>query len=393
MVFFSDPAAIKQIFTGNPDQLRAGQANTVVFKLLLGPNSILRLDGARHRHERKLLMPPFHGERMRLYGDMMGEIADRSIDTWPVDTSFPFHSRMQDITLDIMLRTVCGVDEGVRLSRMRALMIEMLRLVVVGNPFLPLLGWRRYTRLRRDLYLFLSDEIRRRRTTPPDGRTDIMAMLVAARDEDGRPMSDEEIRDEMITILMVGHETTATSLAWVMHCLLENPNVLETVRAEVASVAGTGPSVPRPPAEEIAQLGYLDAVIKETARLHPVVPIVGRQIETDMRVGDHELPAGSIVAPCIYLTHRRPDLWPDPNAFTPARFVGRRVDPYMFFPFGGGVRHCLGAAFATYEMKIVLARVLSRVTLRPDPDHTVRVVRRGLLLGPSGGVPVIRASA
>ena len=172
MVFFSDPAAIKQIFTGNPDQLRAGQANTVAFKLLLGPNSILRLDGARHRHERKLLMPPFHGERMRLYGDMMGEIADRSIDTWPVDTSFPFHSRMQDITLDIMLRTVCGVDEGVRLSRMRALMIEMLRLVVVGNPFLPLLGWRRYTRLRRDLHLFLSDEIRRRRTTPPDGRTD-----------------------------------------------------------------------------------------------------------------------------------------------------------------------------------------------------------------------------
>ena len=210
-----------------------------------------------------------------------------------------------------------------------------------------------------------------------------MAMLVAARDEDGRPMSDEEIRDEMITMLVVGHETTATSLAWVMHCLLENPNVLETVRAEVASAAGTGPSVPRPPAEEIAQLGYLDAVIKETARLHPVVPIVGRQIETDMRVGDHELPAGSIVAPCIYLTHRRPDLWPDPDAFTPARFVGRRVDPYMFFPFGGGVRHCLGAAFATYEMKIVLARVLSRVTLRPDPDHTVRVVRRGLLLGPS----------
>ncbi len=391
MVFFSDPAAIKQVFTGDPERLQAGQANSMAFKLIVGPNSILLLDGARHKRERKLLMPPFHGERMRLYGDMMCEIVDRSIDAWPVEASFPIHSRMQEITLDIILRTVFGVDEGVRLSRLRALMIEVLGLLVGRNPFLAMAAWRRLTQLRRDIDRLLYDEIRLRRATTQEERTDIMAMLVAARDEDGRSMSDEEIRDEMVTLLVAGHETTATWLAWVIHRLLQNPDVLATARAEVASVIGGGPHASRPTAEQVAELSYLDSVIKETARLNPVAPIVARLLETDTRIGDYELPAGSIATPCIYLTHRRPELWPEPEAFNPERFVARRVDPYTFFPFGGGVRYCLGAAFATYEMKIVLARVLSRVALRPDPDHTVSMVRRGVMFAPSGGVPVIRA--
>ena len=218
-----------------------------------------------------------------------------------------------------------------------------------------------------------------------------MAMLVAARDEDGRPMSDEEIRDEMITMLLAGHETTATSMAWVIHRLLQDPEALATVQAEVASVIGRGPHTPRPTAEQVADLNYLDAVIKETARLNPVIPITARHLETNMHIDGYDLPAGSIAAPCIYLAHRRPDLWSDPEEFKPERFIAQRTDPYTFFPFGGGVRYCIGAAFATYEMKIVLARVLSRVKLRPDPDHTVRMVRRGITFAPSGGVPVIRA--
>ena len=196
-------------------------------------------------------------------------------------------------------------------------------------------------------------------------------------------VSGAEIRDETITILLAGHETTATSLAWVMYRLLQHPDVLETARTEVASVFGNGRQASL--AEQVAELGYLDAVIKETARLHPVVPIVVRYLEAPTRIGDFDLPAGSVAAPCIYLTHRRPDVWPDPETFRPERFIDRRVDPYAFFPFGGGARHCLGAAFATYEMKIVLARVLARVSLRPDPGpygahgaarHHIRAIGR-----------------
>ena len=390
MVFFSDPAVIRQVFTGDAERLQAGQANSKVFRLIVGPNSVLVLDGARHKRERKLLMPPFHGERMRLYGDMMCEITDRSIDTWPVETPFPIQPCMQEITLDIILRAVFGVNEDAHHSRLRALLMEYQRVMVGRNFFLTLIAWRRLTRLQRAIDRLLYDEIKRCREETEAGRTDIMAMLVAARAEDGQPMSDEEIRDELITMLLAGHETTATALAWVIHRLLQNPNVLASARAEVASVIGYGGNAPRPDAGQIGELKYLDAVIKETARLNPVVPIVVRLIETDTHIGGYDLPAGSIVAPCIYLTHRRPDLWSDPEGFKPERFIARRTDPYTFFPFGGGVRYCIGAAFATYEMKIVLARLLARVSLRPDPGHAVRMVRRGITFAPSGGVPVIR---
>ena len=392
MVFFTDPGAIRQIFTADSEQFRAGKANAV-FEMFFGPNSLLLLDGARHRRERRLLMPPFHGERMRLYGEMMYEIADRSIDAWPVDRSFPVHARLQDITLEVMLRVVFGVADETRLIRLGKAVVEALDLWDVGNPLRPIKALWGFGRVRREIDALLLDEVRRRRAEEPEERTDIMSKLLAARDEDGSAMSDEEVRDEMFTMLVAGHETTATLVAWVIHRLLENPDVLEAARAEVASVVGSGPRPPAPTAEQVARLGYLDAVIKETSRLHPVVPIVVRQLETDHAVGSVALPAGCIAAPCIYLVHRRPDLWPEPNSFDPGRFVGRRSDPYTFFPFGGGVRHCLGAAFATCEAKIVLARVLSRVNLQPDPDYAVRVVRRGLALGPSAGLPVIRMAA
>ena len=401
LVFFSQPAAIKEIFTGDPETLRAGRGNEIL-RPVFGPNSVLLLDGERHRRERKLLMPPFHGERMRLYGGIMREIVDRSIDGWPVEHVFPIHKQMQQITLDIILRTVFGVDEGEMLSRLRVLLVEFLRLVG-SSPLLlirrlqvnlgPFTAWKRIGELGREINRLLYDEIARRKMAALEERTDIMAMLVAARDEDGQPMTDDEIRDEMITMLVAGHETTATSLSWVVHRLLQNPDVLATAQAEVASVFGYGSQGPEHLAEQLTELSYLDAVIKETARLDPILPIVTRYLETPMRIGDCDLPAGCVVSPCIYLTHRRPDVWPEPEAFKPERFVDRRVDPYTFFPFGGGLRHCLGAAFATYEMKVVLARLLLRVVLRPDPSHKVRVVRRSITFAPSGGLPVVRTAA
>ena len=397
IAFFSDPAAIKQIFTASPEHALAGRAN-VVLKPILGENSILLLDGARHKRERKLLMPPFHGERMRLYGDIMREIADRSIDTWPIEQPFPIHERMQAITLDIILRTVFGVDEGSLLQKLRSLLIEFLRLVG-SSPLLlirwlqinlgPLTSWQRVGKLSREIDTVLYEQIAQRKAATQNGRTDIMAMLVEARDEDGRPMSDQELRDEMITMLLAGHETTATSLSWVVHRLLQNPAVLEKVRAERQRVIGDGPIQ----TEHVSELEYLDATIKETARLNPIVPAVVRYLEQPTQIGAYEIPADCVAAPCIYLTHRRPELWPEPETFNPERFVGKRVDPYTFFPFGGGVRHCLGAAFATYEMKIVLAQILSRVSLRPVPGHTVRVVRRSIMFAPSEGMPVIREAA
>ena len=392
IVFLTNPAAIRQVFTGDPECLQAGQANSRILRWLVGPNSLLVLDGARHRRERKLLTPPFHGERMRLYGDMMCEITDRSINTWPVESLFLIHPRMQEITLDIILRAVFGVNEDARHSRLRTLMMKYLQVMVGRNPLMTIVAWKRLTRLQRDIDRLLYDEITRCRREAHEGRSDIMAMLVAARDEDGLPMSDEEIRDELVTMLLAGHETTATSLAWVIHRLLQNPDVLATARAEAVSIIGDGENAPGPAAEQIAQLNYLDAVIKETARLDPVIPITTRFLETDMHIGAYELPAGSIAAPCIYLTHRRPNLWSDPEEFNPERFLGNRVDPYTFFPFGGGVRYCIGAAFAAYEMKIVLARILSRMNLRPDPNYSVRMVRRGITFSPSGGVPVIRSA-
>ena len=391
LVMFSDPEAIREIFTGDPELLRAGEANNLL-EPMLGQHSLLLLDGPRHLRERRLMLPPFHGERMQAYGRVMREIADRSIDAWPVGRPFPIHERMQAITLDVILRTVFGLDEGAVLVRLRECIRSLTAFVSGALGVLLLMPWLqrdlgrlspggRFARLAREIDDILFAEIARRRAEGATGRDVILSMLIAARDEGGQPMSDQELRDEMVTLLLAGHETTATSLAWAFHRLLGRPDVLAKLRDEV----GGGPVEP----EQVGRLEYLDAVDKETARLNPVIVNVGRRLQAPMRIGGHDLPAGVVASPCIYLTHRRPDLWPDPARFDPERFIGARPSPYAFFPFGGGVRRCIGAAFAAYEMKIVLAEVLARVELRAAPGYTVRTVRRTVTLAPSGGMPVV----
>lgn len=392
VVFFSAPEAIKEIFTGDPEDLRAGEANVVVAPLV-GRGSLLVLDGARHRRERRLLMPPFHGERMRLYGDVMRTIADAVIDRWPVGASFPLHPEMQGITIDVILRTVFGIDEGARLTLLRDRLTRMLDFSAarpwIGIPWLQVdLGafsaWGRFTKFVREIDVMLYEEFARRRAAGTAGRADILSLLLEARDEQGAAMTDGELRDEMITLLLAGHETTATTLAWVTHRLVQHPEVLARAVAEAHAAVGA-PAAP----DQAGALDYVEATIKETMRLNPIIPAVGRAVARPMAVAGHELPAHTIVGPCIYLTHRRPDIWTDPERFDPERFLVRKPGPYEFFPFGGGVRHCLGAAFAMYEMKIVLAEMLTRVELRAAPGYTVRVVRRGLTFAPSGGMPVV----
>ena len=389
IVMFSEPAAIKEIFTGDHDELRAGEAN-VVLAPFVGPNSLLLADGTRHRRKRRLLMPPFHGERMQLYGEVMRTITDRTIDEWPVGRPFPIHHDTQRITLDVILRAVFGLDEGERMDALRSRLVEGAALVT-NHPILMLkwmqrdLGnltkWRRVVQVRDEADALLFEEFARRRAEDGNGRTDILSLLMAARDENDEPMSDGELRDEMVTLLLAGHETTATTLAWVVQHVLGHPAVYDRLRTELRERDGDGFGA--------GDLPYLDATIKETQRLMPIIPMVGRRLHSAMRIAGHDLPPGVIVAPCMYLTHRRPELWEDPAAFRPERFLAKRPSPYEFFPFGGGPRACLGAAFATFEMRVVLARMLTRVEMRAAPGYCVRVVRRGITFAPSEGMPVV----
>lgn len=390
-VFLSAPADVRDVFTGDDDTLLGGEANGFL-RPILGINSILCLDGARHERERRLMMPPFHGSRMLAYGHTMQAVTETVLAGWPTGQPFPIHREMQAITLDVILRTVFGLEDASGTARLRELLRQTVGLG--GSVFLlwPRLQvdlgrwspWGRVVRMRHEIDTLLRAEFARRRASGVAG-ADILSLLIEARDEHGQPMSDEELRDEMVTLLVAGHETTATGLAWAFHRVLANDDVRERLRAELRPVRDGEALTP----ETIGRLEYLDAVVKETLRLNPVVPDVGRRLTRPARFGGWDLPAGVAVVPCMYLTHRRPDVWPDPLRFDPDRFVGRRPTPYEFFPFGGGVRRCLGMAFALYEMKVVLATVLSRLELRAAPGYRMKLVRRSITFAPSEGMPVV----
>lgn len=391
-VVFSHPDAIKTIFTGSEDDLRAGEANTIL-EPVLGTHSLLLLDGQQHLRERRLMLPPFHGERMQAYGEAMRRITDAAIDGWPVGRPFPLHEEMQSITLDVILRTVFGLEDGAQMHELRAALLRLLG--VATSPLLlmtflrrdlgPLTPWRRFVALRAEVDALLFAELARRRAAGTAGRTDILSMLMEARDEQGNPMSDVELRDEMITLLLAGHETTATTLAWAVCRILEHPDVLARLQEERARVCGDGPVT----AEHVPGLVWCDATVKEALRLTPIIQFVGRVLHAPLRIGGWDLPAGVMVAPCIYLVHQRPDVWPEPHRFDPTRFLETKPGPYTFFPFGGGVRRCIGMAFAMFEMKVVLAQVLGRLTLRLAPGYRAEIVRRSITLAPAKGMPVV----
>ncbi len=391
-VLFSDPDAVKDIFTGPPEQLYAGQAN-VVLEPVLGQSSVLLLDGPRHMSQRRLLLPPFHGQRMRAYGATMRDATLRSIARWPRGQTFAVHPYTQGITLDVILRTVFGVDEGAamhELSERLTYLLErlanpiwLLRPVQIDlGPYSP---GGRLARALESIDALLFSLIRERRRQPREDREDVLSMLLDARHEDGAPMGDQELRDELLTLLVAGHETTATSLAWAMHHLLQSPEAMERAVAEVDEAFGGGEVDP----DRVRELAWIDAVCKETLRLTPVVPLVGRRLQAPMRFGSTELPAGVIAVPAIYLVHHNPRVWPDPHRFDPARFLHAKPSPYAFFPFGGGVRRCIGMAFALYEMQVVLATALSRVRLRPAPGRRVKLVRRSITFAPSERMPLV----
>jgi cytochrome P450 len=381
-VFVAEPAAIKQIFTGDPEELRAGEANEPL-EPVLGGRSILLLDGAEHLRQRKLMLPPFHGERLARYGELMAAIADRDLDGWPIGRRFRLQPRLQAITLEVILRVVFGVEDPGRLARLRTLLTGLMNATakpVAMAPWLrrdlgPWSPWARFMRMLDEVDRALYEEIAARRADPGLAeREDIFSMLVQARDEDGGAMSDRELRDELMTLLVAGHETTATGLAWTFELLFRHPAALERAGAEAREGAGHE---------------YADAVVKETLRLRAPIPLVARRLTVPMRLDGHELPAGTRLAPCIYLTHRLADVYPDPEAFRPERFLDQPADTYSWLPFGGGIRRCLGASFATYEMRVVLQTVLARARLRAASRRPARVTRRAIVLAPSRGVEAV----
>lgn len=386
---FSNPEDVKEIFSDNGETLEAGRFNRTLAPLL-GDRSVLMADGAAHRRKRKLLLPPFHGERMQAYGRAMLDITDEAIDSLPHGTPFSFHPPMQDVTLRVIIRTVFGF-EGRRLEEMVKTTKHLLELGTWTPLLLPAMQFdlgrfSPYGRFRlavAESDKLLYQEIAERRRTGQRG-PDILSLLLDARDEAGDPMSAEELRDELVTLLVAGHETTATGLTWAMRWLLESP---ETVRELRGAIEALGPD---PSPEQIAKIELLDATARESLRLVPIIPIVGRVLAKDMTIGGYDFKKDDMVVCSIYLAHRRPEAFANPNTFDPHRFLGRKVSAYELFPFGGGVRRCIGMAFALYEMKMVLARVLMRTDLSlAEPHKPVRQVRRAITITPAEGLRVV----
>jgi cytochrome P450 len=380
-VILADPKAVKQVFTGDPRVYHAGEGNQIL-ETFLGPNSILVLDEKPHMSQRKLLLPPFHGERMQGYAETMGEIAAREIEGWPTGTPYELRPRMQAITLEIILRTVFGVGEGERLTELRDALRDFLDLTTNPRVLLPVLligpnrvrGWgpfrRRIERVDRLIHREIAD---RRRAGDLEARDDILSLLVGARHEDGSPMSDGEMRDELLTLLVAGHETTATSLAWAVERLSRHPEKLDRLRTEV----------------ETGSEDYLTATIQETLRLRPVISIVIRRLTEPVEIGGYELPAGVSAVPSVYLVHRNPEIYPDPEAFKPERFLERPPGTYTWIPFGGGVRRCLGASFAQFEMAVVLKELVRRREIRPADPRPERIFRRAITETPRHNARVV----
>ena len=381
MVVISDPEAIKSLYASRENGLPPGRSSTL--EPVMGSRSVLLLEGREHLSRRKVMLPPFHGERMRAYESVISEAACAEIESWPLDEPFPIHPRMQAVTLEVILRAVFGVTDPARLERLRTLLGEMLAKMASTRLLLkvplarrlgredPLEDVRRQSRAVDDL---LHAEIAERRADPGLAeRDDILSMLVSARFQDGEGMDDAELRDQLVTLLLAGHETTATGLAWTFDLLLRHPGPLTRLRAELDEGGDE----------------YLRAVITEALRLRPVVPLAGRRLSAELEMDGATLPAGTDVTPSIWLTHTRAEAYPDPLAFRPERFLEEGPETYAWIPFGGGVRRCLGAAFAEFEMRIVLREVLTRLELRGARSAPERIARRNITFSPRGGTPVV----
>lgn len=395
MVYFSHPQALQQIFTADSSQLEVGRGNRIL-KFMLGSNSLLLLDGDSHQRQRQLLTPPFHGDRMRAYGETIGEITQQVTDEWKVGKPFHIRTPMQEITLRVILRVVFGLDEGPHLEKIRQLLSSLLD--SMGSPltsvglFFPFvqkdLGawspWGRMLRLVQQIDEMIYALIRERRAQSHQNRQDILSLMMSARYDDGQAMTDEELRDELMTLLTAGHETTASALTWAFYWVDHLPEVRDKLLRELNTLGDN------PDPSTVAKLPYLTAVCQETLRIYPIAMNgFPRIVKSPIEIQGYTLPVGTTIIPSIYLAHHREETYPQPKQFKPERFLERQFSPYEYLPFGGGNRRCIGLAFAQYEMKLVLATILSRFQVSLINKRPLRPVRRGLTLALPAGIQTV----
>lgn len=389
LVTFSSPDALEAIFTAKPEQLETGQANQIL-KPMLGENGIVLLGGAAHQRQRQLLMPPFHGDRMRSYAQVIQDITAQVMKPWTIGTTFAVRPAMQSISLQVILKAVFGLEGSPRYEELRQTLSQMLD--GFGSAFGAMFlfygflqkdwgawsPWGRFLRQRQQVDELIYAEIADRRRHPDAERTDILALMMAARDSEGRPLSDAELRDELVTLLFAGHETTASAMAWALYWVAALPEVRAKLLAEFDALGSTAePSA-------IARLPYLSAICQETLRLYPIaMSAFPRVVKQPIEIAGYAVEPGTFIIASIYLAHRRPETYPEPQQFMPERFLERQFSPYEYLPFGGGDRRCIGSAFALYEMKLALFQMVSDLEMNLVSSKPIRPIRRGLTVAPS----------
>ena len=377
-VVLAHPDAVRELYGHGPDEVDSGVAN-MSLRALLGTQNLLLLDGDEHLRRRKLVLPPFHGERMRAYEDLIRQATRREVATWPTGVPVATLPRMHAITLRVVLRAVFGVHEGPALDRLATSLrrlvswtTDLRRSLVFSflgpDALMRLRGFRR--QLGEVDGQLLAEIARRREVTDLADRTDILSLLLQARNEDGTALTDRELRDELMTLLVAGHETTSAALSWALVEVAREP------RAQ-ARLADSEPALP-------------EAAITETLRLHPPVPLGSlRRLRRPLTIAGWPLPAGATVASCSLLIHRRPDVYPQPTSWQVDRFLGIRPPSAAWLPFGGGVRRCVGAAFAQFEARTVLEELIRALELRPAGKPSGRVGRRGIVIVPPQGGTIV----
>lgn len=395
LVYFSQPQALEQIFTADSSHFEVGRGNTGL-RFLLGDRSFMLADGDRHQRQRQLLAPPFHGERMRAYGEEIREITRQVTNEWQIGKPFKIRESMQEITLRVILRVVFGLNDGQLFEELRRSLSDLLDFItspIMSSAFFFQFmqkdfgawspwGWVLQQRQKIDRLIYAL--LRERRAEPEQNRQDILSLMMAARYDDGQGMSDEELHDELMTLLVAGHETTASALTWAFYWIDRLPEVREKLLQELNTI-GVNYDL-----SSVAKLPYLTAVCQETLRLYPIVMTAfPRIVKTPITIMGYELREGTVIIPSIYLAHHREEVYPQSKQFKPERFLGRQYSPYEYLPFGGGNRRCIGMAFAQYEMKIVLATVLSEFQVSLVNKRPVRPVRRGLTLAAPAGMRMV----
>lgn len=389
LVYVNHPEAIKAIFTADKEMFDSGRGNGGVLSFLLGQNSLVLLDGLAHQRQRKLLMPPFHGEKLKTYGDLIVDISEKVSSEWQPGRSIRVRHYTQEITLRVILAAVFGISAGARYDQLRQLLTSLLD--TTSYPLSSSLlffqflqkdwgnwsPWGRFLRTKQKIDQLLYAEIADRKSQQQLEGNDILTLLLDARDEEGNPMTEEELRDELMTLLVAGHETTASALAWALYWIHYLPEVERKLRQELASLGD------RPDPLEIIKLPYLSAVCWETLRIYPIaLTTFPRLLKEPLEVMGYHFKAGTALMPCIYLIHHREDIYPQADQFQPERFLNRQYSPYEYFPFGGGDRRCLGMGLALMEMKLAIASILTRFQLMLPNPKLLRPSRRGLTVAP-----------